>query len=124
LVRLDSQQVNAQLASWFVRQAAQSRLASKPGDQSVHLAIDGKALKGTGAQAYGGDDPQKHLLHVYEVHSGIVLEQCPIATKNNEVSALKPLLTETLCKGRILTADAATSVITSLVVWCSAREGT
>jgi hypothetical protein len=38
-----------------------------------------------------------------------VLQQCPIATEHNEVSTLKPFLTEVLCKGRILTADAAQS---------------
>jgi len=38
-----------------------------------------------------------------------VLEQCPIAKEHNEVSTLKPLLTEVLCKGRILTSDAAQS---------------
>ncbi len=40
---------------------------------------------------------------------GIVLHQCPIDPEHNEVSTLKPLLTEVLCKGRILTADAAQS---------------
>jgi hypothetical protein len=48
-------------------------------------------------------------LHVYEVQTGIVLQQCPIAQEHNEVSTLKPYLTEVLCKGRILTADAAQS---------------
>lgn len=51
-------------------------------------------LKGTGKQAYGGDAPQKQVLHIYEVQTGIVLQQCPIASKHNEVSTLKPLLTE------------------------------
>ncbi|HLX57835.1 MAG TPA: ISAs1 family transposase, partial [Ktedonobacteraceae bacterium] len=46
---------------------------------------------------------------MYEVQTGIVLQQCPIASKHNEVSTLKPLLSEVLCKGRILTADAAQS---------------
>jgi hypothetical protein len=79
LARLDSQQVNAQLAPWFVRQSTAQRCAEEPHrlgqeqpEQHVHLAIDGKALKGTGKQAYGGDDPQKHLLHIYEVETGIV----------------------------------------------------
>jgi predicted transposase YbfD/YdcC len=66
-------------------------------------------LKGIGKQVYGGEKPQKQVLHVYEVQTGIVLQQCPIAEKRNEVSTLKPLLTEVLCKGRILTADAAQS---------------
>ncbi len=109
LARLESEEINANLAAWFVRKAAESRKGEDPGSGKIaheHLAIDGKALKGTGSQAYGGEDPQQHLLHVYEVQTGIVLHQCPIGEKRNEVSALKPLLTEALCKGRILTADA------------------
>jgi hypothetical protein len=116
LARLDSKEVNAQLAAWFVRREAQSRCGEEPSrlavqqsEQHRHIAIDGKALKGTGEQAYGGENPQQHVLHVYEVHTGIVLEQCPIGEKCNEVSALKPLLTSVLCKGRILTTDAAQS---------------
>jgi predicted transposase YbfD/YdcC len=116
LARLESQQINECLASWLVRQEAQRRCGDEPSrlvaqDQvdNVHLAVDGKALRGTGLQAYGGEEPQKQLLHVYEVKTGIVLQQCPIAQEHNEVSTLKPLLTEVLCKGRILTADAAQS---------------
>jgi len=116
LACLDSQKVNSVLAAWFVRQEAQSRCGEEPSrlveqasQRSVHLAIDGKLLKGTGKQVYGGEEPQKQVLHIYEVQTGIVLQQCPIASKHNEVSTLKPLLTEVLCKGRILTADAAQS---------------
>ena len=116
LARLDSQQVNATLAAWCVRQEAESRCGEEPSrlvaqssQRAVHLAIDGKALRGTGKQAYGGEEPQKQVLHVYEVQTGIVLQQCPIAQEHNEVSTLKPLLTEALCKGRILTSDAAQS---------------
>jgi predicted transposase YbfD/YdcC len=116
LARLDSQQVNAALAAWCVRQEAESRcgeepsrLVAQPSERHVHLAVDGKALRGTGKQLYGGEEPQKQVLHVYEVHTGIVLQQCPIAQEHNEVSTLKPLLTEVLCKGRIVTADAAQS---------------
>lgn len=106
LARLDSQQVNAHLAAWFVRKTAQlrcgeepSRLAVEPNEQHVHVAIDGKALKGTGERTYGGEHPQQHLLHVYEVETGIVLQQIPISTTTNEVGALKPLLTEVLRAG-------------------------
>src|SRR5260221_10193574 len=116
LARLDSQQVNVALAAWLVRKEAESqcgaepsRLVAHPSERHVQLAIDGKALKGTGKQAYGGEEPQKQVLHVYEVHTGIVLQQCPIAKEHNAVSTLKPLLTEVLCQGRILTADAAQS---------------
>lgn len=116
LARLDSQQVNERFRDWLVRQEAERRCENEPSrlviqgeHRAVHLAIDGKVLKGTGKQVYGGEKPQKQVLHVYEVQTGIVLHQCPIAEKHNEVSALKPLLTEVLCKGRILTTDAAQS---------------
>jgi predicted transposase YbfD/YdcC len=116
LARLDSQQVNVALAAWFVRKEAESRCGEEPSrlvgqasERHVHLAVDGKALRGTGKQAYGGEEPQKQVLHVYEAQTGIVVQQCPIAQEHNEVSTLKPLLTETLCKGRILTTDAAQS---------------
>ena len=89
LPRLESQQVNAALAAWMVRKEAESRcgeepsrLASQSSERSVHLAIDGKALKGTGKQLYGGEEPMQQVLHVYEVQTGIVLQQCPIATEH------------------------------------------
>lgn len=90
LARLDSQQVNAALAAWFERKEAESRcgqepsrLVAQPSERHVHIAIDGKALRGTGKQLYGGEDPQKQVLHVYEVQTGIVLHQCPIAPEHN-----------------------------------------
>ena len=117
LARLDSQQVNAALAAWFVRKEAESRCGEEPSrgisqssERHVHLAIDGKAGPRTGKQAYGGEAPQKQVLHVYEPQTGIVLQQCPIATEHNEVSTLKPKFPEVLCKGRILTSDAGKSL--------------
>src|SRR5437588_1327063 len=130
LARLDSQQVNAALAPWCVSKEAESRCAEEPSrlvvqasKQHVHLAIDGKALRGTGKQLYGGEEPQKQVLHVYEARSGIVLQQCPIAKEHNEVSTLKPFLTEVLCKGRILTSDAAQSYHDGWRVWSSVQGG-
>ena len=88
LARLDSQKVNTALAAWCVRKEAESRcggepsrLAAQASERAVHLAIDGKALRGTGKQAYGGEEPQKQVLHVYEVQTGIVLQQCPIGSR-------------------------------------------
>jgi DDE_Tnp_1-associated len=123
LARLESQQVNAQLAAWFVRCQTPSQEGQERPD-TLHLAMEGKVLKGTGKQAYGGEEPQKHVLHVYEGQTGLVLQQCPIAVEHNEVSTLKPLLTEVLCKGRIITADAAASAIMRLGAWFSGREVT
>lgn len=71
LTCLDSQKVNSLLATWFVRREAQSRCGEEPSrlvarasQRSAHLAIDGKVLKGTDKQAFGGDDPQKQVLHI------------------------------------------------------------
>jgi len=129
LPRLDSQAVNAHLAAWLVRKEAESRcgeepsrLAAHPSERHVHVATRGKALKGTGTQVYGGEKPEMHVLHVYEVQTGIVLQQCPIALEHNEVSTLKPMLTEVLCKGRILTSDAAEAAITTLGAWSNEQE--
>ena len=68
-----------------------------------------KRGSGTGKQVDGGEAPQKHVLHVYEVQTGMVLQQCPMALEHNEVSTLKPRFPGVLCKGRILTSDAAQS---------------
>ncbi len=77
LARLDSQEVNIALAAWFERKEAErrcggepSRLVAQPSERHVHLAVDGKALRGTGKQLYGGEQPQKQVLHVYEVPAG------------------------------------------------------
>lgn len=80
LPRLDSQKVNTALAAWCVRKEAQSRcgeepsrLVAHPSEQHAHLAMDGKVVRGTGKQAYGGKEPQKQVLHGYEVQTGMVL---------------------------------------------------
>jgi hypothetical protein len=57
LFRLDSEKVNECLAAWLIRKEAESRCGEEPSrlatqseQRSVHLAIDGKVLKGTGQQ--------------------------------------------------------------------------
>jgi predicted transposase YbfD/YdcC len=65
------------------------------------LAIDGKTVCATSQQAQ-----PTHLLSGYDVTSGTVLWHCNVGEKQNEISALKPLLTPALVKGRILTLDA------------------
>jgi peroxiredoxin len=47
-----------------------------------------------------------HQLSCYEVATGIVLWHCNVQEKENEISALKPLLTPQVIKGRIFTLDA------------------
>ena len=74
LARLDSQEVNA----------AQSRPGQDSGNATSaaheHLASEGKALKGPGKQASGGD-AQAHVLPGSEVQTRMVLQQCPIGEK-------------------------------------------
>jgi predicted transposase YbfD/YdcC len=67
----------------------------------AHLAIDGKTLRATCSQPC-----PVHQLSCYEVATGIVLWHCNVGEKENEISALKPLLTPQLIKGRIFTLDA------------------
>jgi len=47
-----------------------------------------------------------HVLSVYEVRTGLVLAQRSVAEKENEISAVKELLTPVSVKDRVWTADA------------------
>jgi predicted transposase YbfD/YdcC len=67
----------------------------------AQLAIDGKTLRATSKQAH-----PVHQLSCYDVTTGTVLWQCDVGEKQNEISALKPLLTPALVKGRMVTLDA------------------
>ena len=67
----------------------------------AQLAIDGKTLRATRMQAH-----RVHLLSWYDVTTGTVLWHCEVGEKQNEISALKPLLTPSLVKGRIVSLDA------------------
>jgi hypothetical protein len=60
---------------------------------------------------YGGEAPQKHVLHVYEVQTGMVLQQCPMTLEHNECGTLKPRFPGVLCKGHILTGDACSGYL-------------
>ena len=109
LARLDPQVLDELLAAFFIRWEAKPRCGSEPSRlhtrqghlDHAHLAIDGKTVRATSKQA----DPV-HLLSCYDVTTGTVLWQCNVSEKQNEISALKPLLTPALVKGRIVTLDA------------------
>ncbi len=73
--------------------------------ESRHVAFDGKALRGThGHEA--AHQPPVHLCAFYEVTTGNVLAQREVREKENEISAIKKMLTPSLVKGRIISADA------------------
>lgn len=109
LKRVNASELDEILSAFFIRWEAQSRCGEEPSRlqtlggraDHAHLAIDGKTLRATSSQ------PQPiHQLSCYEVDTGIVLWHCDVGEKENEISALKPLLTAQLVKGRIFTLDA------------------
>jgi predicted transposase YbfD/YdcC len=109
LASLDAKLLDEQLSAFFHRWEAQQRCGDEPSrlhtPQSfrdhAQLAIDGKAVRATSKQEH-----PVHLLSCYDVTTGIVPWHCNVQEKQNEISALKPLLTPTLIKGRIFTLDA------------------
>ncbi|HLG61923.1 MAG TPA: ISAs1 family transposase [Ktedonosporobacter sp.] len=109
LALLDAQEVSQLLAAFFTRWESQRRCADEPSrlllqkgrQDKAHIAIDGKTSRATTST-----EESVHLLSFYEVHTGLVLTQCQGQEKQNEISALKALLTAALVTGRILTVDA------------------
>jgi predicted transposase YbfD/YdcC len=109
LARVDAKHLDEILATFFVRWEAEQRCGAEPSRlhtpqgqaDHAHLAIDGKTLRATSSQPH-----PVHQLSCYEVATGIVLWHCNVQEKENEISALKPLLTPHLIKGRIFTLDA------------------
>ena len=67
------------------------------------LAVDGKALRGSGRH----DGKPLQLLSAVTHHLRLTLDQIPIADKSNEIPALKPLLRRlAVPTGTLATADA------------------
>jgi hypothetical protein len=96
LARLEPQVLDELLAAFFVRWEAKPRCGSEPSRlhtpqghrDHAHLALEGKTVCATSKQAQ-----PVHLLSWYDVTTGTVLWQCNVGEKQNEISALKPLLT-------------------------------
>src|ERR1700760_2042373 len=109
LASLDAAQLDTLLADFFTRWEAQQRCGNEPSRlgttkgsrEHAHLAIDGKSVRATSHQ-----EPRVHLLSCYDVTTGTVLWQHNVQEKENEISALKPLMNPTLINGRIFTLDA------------------
>ena len=113
LSKIDAQELLTVVAGCLTRwEAAQrcenepSRLAGQDGQQQKqHVAVDGKTMRGTlGHESQ--TQPSVHVLSVYEVRTGLVLAQRCVAEKENEISAVKELLTPVYVKDRVWTADA------------------
>src|SRR6266849_2651499 len=126
LARCDAQQIVTIVASVLLRARAveqggtePSRLgAHKPEEALTHVAMDGKTLRGTlGHESEG--QPSVHLLSLYECHSGIVLTQRAVKSKENEISAAAALVHPALVKGRIISSDA----MHTQRKWCDCVHG-
>lgn len=113
LARCDAEQVVTAVANVLLKAKAveqcgtdPSRLqAHKQEEALTHVAMDGKTLRGTLGHASEGQ-PSVHLLSLYACHSGIVLTQRAVKSRENEISAAAALVHPALVKGRIISTDA------------------
>ena len=71
--------------------------------KAEQLALDGKTLRGT---IETGQTRGVHLLAVYAVESGVVLNQVNVELKENEISAAPKVLAGVEVKGKVVTGDA------------------
>jgi predicted transposase YbfD/YdcC len=86
-------------------EASQQKHDAQHHDKQVHVALDGKTLRGT--QGHSAPDQQKmHQLALYETETGVILKEQVTGEKQNELSIVSQFLTPTLIFGRIISADA------------------
>ena len=71
--------------------------------KGVHLAVDGKAVKGAAAKVKGERAPM--LLNVVEAATGLVLAHLPIPDKESEITSIPELLKYLNIQGSIITTD-------------------
>lgn len=89
---VDAEAVDTALYGW---------LQSLAGEDTA-LAIDGKTLKG----AYQENGQKIHLLSAFLQQKGVVIAQCPVDQKTNEIPTLKTLLDPLDIKDKVVTLDA------------------
>jgi predicted transposase YbfD/YdcC len=113
LARCDAEQIVTAVANVLLKAKAVEQCGTEPSrlqahkqeETLTHVAMDGKTLRGTlGHESEG--QPSVHLLSLYECHSGIVLTQRAVHSKENEISAAAALVHPALVKGRIISTDA------------------
>jgi predicted transposase YbfD/YdcC len=113
LARCDAEQIATVIANVLLKARAVEQCGSEPSrlqatkqeETLIHVAMDGKTLRGTLGHESAGQ-PSVHLLSLYECHSGIVLTQRAVRSKENEISAAAALVHPALVKGRIISSDA------------------
>ena len=93
--RLDAAKLDAVLGAWMW---TRTRVV----DQRRVIAIDGKTIRG----ARTHDSSAPHLVAAYDHTSGTVLGQLAVATKSNEIPAVRTLLAGFDLTGVVVTVDA------------------
>ncbi|HLZ56293.1 MAG TPA: ISAs1 family transposase [Ktedonosporobacter sp.] len=110
---LDAEQVNQVLAQFVIRVASTkccgeepSRLLGQEEAQAhVHMALDGKTLRGTLGHSAADQKPM-HQVGWYETQTGVLLKEQIVGEKQNELSSVDEFLAPHWVKGRIISADA------------------
>ena len=74
--------------------------------RGIHIAIDGKAIRGAIQRARGPDAKIPVLLHAIDAASGLVLAQLPLKEKANEITGIKELLQLLDIRESVITIDA------------------
>ena len=113
LAHCDAEQIVTVIANVLLKARAVEQCESDPSRLQVQkaeetltqVAMDGKTVRGTLKHKSEGQ-PSVHLLSLYECHSGIVLTQRAVKSKENEISAAAALVHPALVKGRLLSTDA------------------
>ena len=110
---VDAEQVNEVVTQLLTRVRATKRCGDEPsrrlrqaeGEEHVHVALDGKTLRGTlGHEA--ADQRKMHQVALYETQTGLVLKEQVVGDKENELSIVSQFLTPVWVKGRVISADA------------------
>ena len=110
---VDAEQVNALLTATLTRVRATERCGDEPSrllgqaeaQEHVHVALDGKTLRGT----LGHEQPDQRKMHqlaLDETKTGLLLKEQITGEKQNELSIVSEFLTPLWVSGRILSADA------------------
>jgi len=91
LQSVDAEEVDRLVGEWLARRC-----------QGKVVAFDGKTLKGS----KDGDKKALHLLSALMAEEGVVISQCEVEAKSNEITAVRPLLEPLDLRGKIVIADA------------------
>jgi DDE_Tnp_1-associated/Transposase DDE domain len=96
LQSLDADALDDACGGW-----AQHRTAPAPGTRRI-IAVDGKTLRGSGAE----DGPGRHLLAALDHGHSVVLAQVDVEAETNEIPMFATALDRVDLTGAVVTADA------------------